>query len=502
MGFQDRFRKSDLTVMTHPKIIQGGMGIAVSSWGLARAVSLEGQLGVVSGTAIDAVLVRRLQLGDLDGTLREALAHFPVPEIANRILKGYYVPGGKAPDAPFKAKPILNIDKNDRAVELVVVANFCEVWLAKHGHEGLVGINLLEKIQLPNVPSLFGAMLADVDYVLMGAGIPRAIPGVLDKLAALEVTELKLDVTGAGAGQEFTFKFDPKRFCPPGLEGLKRPKFLAIVSSSVLAVSLAKKCTSPVDGFVVEAPTAGGHNAPPRGQMTLDSRGEPIYGPRDEPDFSQIAALGLPFWLAGSRGSAEGLEYALSIGAAGIQVGTAFAFCSDSGLDPAIRQRVLWQSKHGSVSVFTDPQASPTGFPFKVVEMDETVSDQGAYEARSRICDLGYLRELYTDEEGKVGYRCGSEPHDDYERKGGDQKETVGRKCVCNALMGTIGLGQVRKDGYVELPIITAGNEVVDVAGFLAPGADSYTAKDVIDTLLGKRSLTALTQIAAEPVLA
>lgn len=35
----------------NPLIIQGGMGVAVSSWPLARAVALEGELGVVSGTA-------------------------------------------------------------------------------------------------------------------------------------------------------------------------------------------------------------------------------------------------------------------------------------------------------------------------------------------------------------------------------------------------------------------------------------------------------------------
>ena len=47
-----------------PVIIQGGMGVAVSSWHLAREVSRAGHLGVVSGTALDAVLARTLQDGD------------------------------------------------------------------------------------------------------------------------------------------------------------------------------------------------------------------------------------------------------------------------------------------------------------------------------------------------------------------------------------------------------------------------------------------------------
>jgi NAD(P)H-dependent flavin oxidoreductase YrpB (nitropropane dioxygenase family) len=41
-----------------PVIIQGGMGVAVSSWRLARAVARTGQLGVVSGTALEIVIAR------------------------------------------------------------------------------------------------------------------------------------------------------------------------------------------------------------------------------------------------------------------------------------------------------------------------------------------------------------------------------------------------------------------------------------------------------------
>ena len=70
-----------------PVIIQGGMGIAVSNWQLAKSVSRAGQLGVVSGTAIDNVLARRLQDGDKSGDTRRALSHFPNQEITQKILK-------------------------------------------------------------------------------------------------------------------------------------------------------------------------------------------------------------------------------------------------------------------------------------------------------------------------------------------------------------------------------------------------------------------------------
>ena len=105
--------------------------------------------------------------------------------------------------------------QNDPAfTELTVTANFAEVFLAKEGHTGVVGVNYLEKVQIPTLPSLFGAMLAGVDYVLMGAGIPRFIPGILDSLAAGRLTELKVDVEEAGPGEQFLCRFDPASPCP------------------------------------------------------------------------------------------------------------------------------------------------------------------------------------------------------------------------------------------------------------------------------------------------
>ncbi len=459
------------------------MGVAVSSWPLASAVAKRGQLGVVSGTALDTVLVRKLQLGDIGGHLREALAAFPIREMADRIKARYFVEGGKSPSAPFKSKPILSIRPTRALLELIVVANFVEVYLAKRGHNGPVGINLLEKIQIPTLPSLFGAMLAKVDYVLMGAGIPRAIPAALDGLSEMNPVELKLDVAGAELSEEFVSQFDPQDFMGSNQKELRRPDFLAIVSSSTLASTLARKCTGKVNGFVVEGKTAGGHNAPPRGQMVLTDNGEPVYGPRDDADLAQIRELGLPFWLAGSFGNGQKLQEALQSGANGIQVGTAFAFCDESGMDAAIKRRTIQQSVEHRCRVFTDPLASPTGFPFKVLDVEGTLSDDEIYQERTRICDLGYLRELYRKEDGSVGYRCAGEPVEDYVAKGGDIANTVGRKCLCNALIATVGMGQIRQ-GQAEPAIVTSGDDVQNIAQFLRPGADSYTAAEVIDCLL------------------
>ena len=88
--------------------------------------------------------------------------------------------------------------------------------------------------------------------------------------------------------------------------------------------------------------------------------------------------------------------------------------------------------------------------------------------------------------EGKVGYRCASEPLDDYVRKGGDVESTCGRKCVCNGLMSTIGMAQVKKDGSLEPQLVTAGDDVANISRYLKPGSLTYSAAEVIDYLLNE----------------
>lgn len=468
----------------HPSIIQGGMGIGVSGWKLACAVSVCGQLGVVSGTALDTVFARRLQEGDPGGDLRRALKHFPFPEIADDILSRYFIEGGKKTDDAYRPVPMYSINSPRTLVELTVAANFVEVYLAKENHDGLVGINYLEKIQLPALYSIYGAMLAGVDYVLMGAGIPRTIPGILDDFAAGRSARLRLDVSGAAGDEEFASCFDPKEFFGGRSPVVRRPFFLAIVSSATLAITLVRKSTGRVDGFIVEGPTAGGHNAPPRGALQLNENGEPIYGERDIPDLQRIGDLGTPFWLAGSYFTHERFTEALAQGAVGVQVGTPFAFCRESGIDPHWKQLVIKNARAGSLKIFTDPIGSPTGFPFKVVQIAGSLSEPAIYEERNRICDMGYLRQPYRNPDGSLGYRCAGEPVESYVRKGGKAEETVGRKCLCNGLISTIGLGQVQRGDVHEPPLITAGDELMRIAGFLQPGSDTYCASDVIATLL------------------
>ncbi|MGO9517723.1 MAG: nitronate monooxygenase [Candidatus Korobacteraceae bacterium] len=472
-----------------PKIIQGGMGVGVSNWRLAQAVSKLGQLGVVSGTALDSVFVRRLADGDQGGHMRRGLDAFPFQEMAKRIWQEYFVQGGKAEGAPYKALPMHQKNDSRKLVELCMVSNFVEVFLAREGHNNPVGINYLEKVQIPHLPSIYGAMLAGVGYVLMGAGIPLHIPGVLDAFAAQHAAEYRLAITGASHDQfanlDTPMRLDPAEYAEGPLPALDRPRFLAIVSSNTLAATMLRRATGHVDGLVIESPTAGGHNAPPRGKLQLNAAGEPLYGERDRVNIADLRALGVPFWLAGGYGSAAKLREALDQGATGVQVGTAFAFSRESGMQADLKARLIEQAMAGTGEVFTDPLASPTGFPFKVAQLEGTTSAANIYETRNRTCDLGYLREPYATGDGQIGYRCSAEPVENYVAKNGKIEDTVGRKCLCNTLLANIGFPQVRRDGFVEPALVTVGDDLNTIAQFIAPGRSSYSAADVIESLLG-----------------
>ncbi len=470
---------------TWPRVIQGGMGIGVSGWPLARAVARRGQLGVVSGTGIDSLFVRRLQDGDVGGHLRRAIPGFPIPGVAAAALRDYFLPEGRPAGSPYKLLPMPQQVLSHARQRLTMLAAFVETTLAKEGHDSPVGMNLLTKVQIPNLSTIYGAMLAGVDYILMGAGIPREIPGVLDAFAEGREARLRLEVEGDANGTPEYVRFEPsEHFEGSATPMLKRPKFLAIVSSHSLATVLKRKATGRVDGFVIEGPSAGGHNAPPRGDAPLNERGEPVYGERDAVDPAKLRELGVPFWIAGGAGHPERLRTALAEGAAGVQVGGLFACCDESGIEPSLRRSVVEHAARGEVDVFTDPLASPTGYPFKVVRWP---ADPANGPERERLCDLGYLRVAYRKPSGDIGYRCASEPVDTYVAKGGDRADTVGRRCLCNSLMATVGHAQVRAGGTQEPPLVTGGDDLKHLADFLGPRTH-YSAGDVIDWLLGSTS--------------
>lgn len=473
------------------------MGVGVSNWRLARAVAVAGQrlgsrvLGVVSGTGLPVMLVDRLQAGDHD--VVRALKAFH-PGIAREIMDKYFVEGPSSANSRRKLppKPEVLVTGNEatkaRMTKLAVAAAFVEIWLAKEGHSGPIGINLLEKVQLMHLPVLLGAMMAGVDYVLVGAGIPHQVPAVLANYAGNEPASYRMDV--AGSANKHLLTLDPRQFLSRARR-LRRPKFLVIASHHALAMRLA--ATVEIDGFVMEGPSAGGHNAPARGK-TLAEDGQPIYGDRDRPDLAKVAELGKPFWLAGSYASPERLREAQALGAAGVQVGSAFALCNESGLREDIKRELRQRIAADALEIKTSATASPSGFPFQVVQLEGSLSEQCVYERRERVCNIGHLTQAYRKDEregGGIGFRCPGEPIDAFVKKGGSKAETDGKVCLCNGLGAAAGHGRTNRN-EAEPIIVTLGKDLEFYRRLPVQLDGSYSAEEVVRTILPGRPAAAL----------
>ncbi len=462
-----------------PIIIQGGMGVYISNFHLAKTCAQHPSvLGTLSGIAIERVVPHILQIGDPGGHYRRALEHFPFPEVAKRIISKYFVEGGISAGEKMKSVPVVSLYPSPELIELMVLSNFALVWLAKEGHERPISVNYLEKIQIPHIYNITGAIMAGANYITIGAGIPLQIPNVLDAIVSGTTVNYRVQVKGSKDGF-VTISFDPKIFFGKALPPLKRPGFLPIVSTDILATLMAKKLPSgSIQGFVIEKPTAGGHNAPPRTKGIFDEKGQPVYGLKDEIIFSKLRELNIPFFIAGSCATQNSLVEAQALGAVGIQVGSIFALSDDSGMHSRFRNEIRRLGYRNELEIQTDIKASPTGFPFKVVQLSETLSDYVVYAARERICDVCALRMVY-EHNGKIYYSCPGEPINSYLRKGGEIEDTVDVMCLCNGLLSAAGFGNPG-----EPPIFTLGDDVSFLSHLMQNETDSYSAIDAIEYLL------------------
>ena len=505
------------------KLIQGGMGVYVSNWRLARAVAMEQPgttAGTVSGTALDIVYVRLLQLGDPGGHVRRALAAFDAlfgVAIGQKIINHFFIDGGKAPAARFKNAPKhmvrlpngsdilpaaqtpapVALNMEPETVELLIASGFAEVWLARQGHSGRIFINFLHKVELPLIYTMYGAMLAGVDGIIVGAGNPDGLPAVCSRLAQHAPVTSELSVLYRESGETFQLTFDPRQVADGKLaqQPLPRPAFLAIVSLENLVEALAHSQTEAPDGFIIEHHTAGGHNAGPQGPLKKDEKGQPIYGPEDEPDLQAIRQVGLPFWLAGGYGSREKLAQALAAGATGVQVGSVFALSEESGLKSAYRSAILSELKQATDDshLVLTTLFSPTGFPFKVVQLDDTLADQAVYANRLRVCDIGLLQQRglskpAADGTRRLFQRCPAAPLDDFVSKRGLPLNTTARRCLCNGLLASVGLGQAglqNGEQKEEPAIVTLGNHLDGIRRLSRNGQSPYWVHDVVTDILG-----------------
>ena len=432
-----------------PRLIQAGMGVRISGARLANAAARLGALGVVSGAGLRHVVVEEVRAGN-EAVLRAARA-FPIARYVEELLA--WAPGGPKNDRPV---PLDEVDPSRAGLpqRLSVIATFVEVTRAKEGHRGKVGVNVMWKCALTVLPTILGAMLAGSDVLLCGAGVPIELPEILRKLQAGENLSFR-PLTGTGTHVRLEIADDR---ISPLLASIPAPRLIPILSNFAFPRRILDVWEREQGGvrpfaFVLEDHRAGGHNAPPRNKES--------FGEKDDLTgyFDKVIGTGVPVYVAGSfphGGTRDDFLEWTGRGAYGIQVGSRFALCDESGLRDDLKDALIASNAKGETSVTTAKCASPTGYPFKVVAIPGTLTDPVVYAARQRVCDKRYLvQSRFTDQPDgttRETYVCPAMPETQFVALGGDAAETPDRVCLCNALLATAGLNAVR-----EAPIVTLG---------------------------------------------
>ena len=431
-----------------PELIQAGMGAHISCARLANATSRLGALGVVSSVGLRHIVLQQVRTGDAETI--EIAKTFPIARYIEDLLS--YAPGGKR---HTRATPIDVSDavKGALAKRLSVICAYIEVMRAKRGHRGMVGINVMWKCALTVLPSIYGALLAGVDAFLCGAGVPMELPEIVHRMRRGQ--NLDYDpLTGTNTHVHMRIDDDDSADL---LSSKPMPKLIPILSNFAFCKRLLDTWNKRVEGsrpdaFVLENHAAGGHNAQPRDKSE--------FGEADNINayFDKVLALGVPVYVAGAfehGGSRKDLLYWQGRGAHGIQVGSRFALSAESGLRDDLKERTIQASREGTLQVLTDARLSPTGFPFKFVPVEGTLGDQSVRDQQKRGCDLGYLLTSRTitqaDGTEREVYLCPAMPEDQYVSLGGDLADTVGRLCLCNALLATAGYNKPDRPALVTL---------------------------------------------------
>ena len=428
-----------------PRLIQAGMGARISGALLANTTSRLGALGVVSSVGLRHIIVDEIRAGNPESI--EIGLTFPVARYIDELMQ--FAPGGKKNScrAPMDDPNPL---KSDLPKRLSTICSFIEVARAKRGHGGVVGINVMWKAALTALPSIYGAMLAGVDALLCGAGVPMELPDIARHIrdnSDLEYSPLQ------GTGTHVSLKIaqdDTTRI----LGRFTPPRMIPILSNFAFPKRIMNVWDREYNGakpsaFVLENHAAGGHNAPPRNKVSFADEDELVSY------FAKVRDLGVPVYVAGCGSTRREFLDWIDRGAYGMQVGSRFALCEESGLRMDLKQAVIRQNAAGGADVLTSDRLSSTGYPFKYVSMPETLSDNGVYMARKRICNKGYLMQSHftTTADGSVKETliCAAMPQEQYVKLGGNPEDTVDRRCLCNALLATAGLGDPNEPAIVTL---------------------------------------------------
>ena len=295
-------------------IMQGGMGVDISTASLALEVARLGGIGHISDATLPTVADRRYNTKYVKNKLKQY--KFNVENTDKSVVK-------------------FDLDEVAESTRLHVEATM----KAKQG-DGLIFINCMEKLTM-NAPK-------DTLRVRMRAAMDAGIDGIT--LAA-----------GLHLGS-FALIEDHTRF---------REVQLGIIVSSVRALQLFLKKTARTqrlpDYVVIEGPLAGGHLG--FGMDWENYRLEDILV--EVRDWLQAEGLDIPIIAAGGVFTGADAVRMLELGAKGVQVATRFTVTRECGLPDKIKQE-YFRADEDDIEV---NQLSPTGYPMRMIKQCPAIGD-------------------------------------------------------------------------------------------------------------------------------
>lgn len=314
----------------HP-IIQGGMGIGISSYKLAGNVSKEGALGVLSSAALDRLVSKRY-------------------------------------DKPLKTREACSLEVEDAK---------------KISGKRPVGINIMVAIQKDYADSVHGAMDADVDFIISGAGLPLNLPEIARKHSRADKTAL-IPIASSGRALELICRRWSKNGRVP-------------------------------DAVIVEGPKAGGHIA---WKSKTDAFSESNSLEALVEDVKPVAEKygNIPVIAAGGVYDKKDIEGFLDLGCSGVQMGTRFLATKESGATEEFKQKIL-ECKEEDI-VLADKPGSPCRMLFRVLKQSPFY-EEALNDLRKKKCDKGYLQYINSQ-----CVAC---------------QDTTEAFCICNGLLAACG---------------------------------------------------------------
>ena len=299
-------------------IMQGGMGVNISTAEMALSVAREGGVGHVSDAMLPDLVDRLFGTGftkmkaglcrAADAALGKAAFHFPLDDV--RAAAKQYI------------ESVMQKKMGD-------------------AKEGLIFVNVMEKLTMNDSLAslrarLLGALDGGVDGISLSAGLHTS---------------------------SFSLMSEHSRF---------RDAMLGIVVSSRRALNLflrrsAKTGRMP-DYIVVEGPLAGGHLGFGMTDWVNFKLADIV---RDVKAYLAENGLSIPVIAGGGVFTGtDGVRLIEEAGAAGVQVATRFTVTQESGLPDAVKQRYL-DAEEGEIEV---NGVSPTGYPMRMLKSSPAIN--------------------------------------------------------------------------------------------------------------------------------